>query len=246
MKNYNINFSYILVPMLIATGYVGANYLYSNNESEKCESINEINKITEKIINQVKLILNENNIYNSLILKNRKLFCKSDIFINIENIYIETLKLDERLKYLFNLFIENVESINWFKNQDELNKIFFELKNSEDLNIKAVLEKLNYDFNKIPNNYHKNNLLNLIDLSIKSLEDYFKIINKSFEDINQLINSKFINDKKLLNDLNFIDKDVKKSFIKFQIQIINKINKLVEFINLIEWINIDLLEKSSN
>ena len=220
MKNYNINFNYFWIPVILASGYIGSNFFYQQDEKNADEKIQNI------ILNKVNYILDQNNIYNNTILNNRKLFCNLDktIFLNVENIYVETLLFDDELKNLLNLLIEKIKCIFWFEcNQELMNNL-----------------------NKIPNSEQQNELLNLINLSIKSLQNYSEKVNLIFNNVNELINTNLINDKSILNDLNFINKNIKKSFIKFKKEISYELNKLTDIINSTEWINSKLLEKIDN
>lgn len=250
MKNYNIN--YFLAPVILATGYIGSNF-FSSKIEEKHNNIEikddydriPFNKIKKILVKQFNKINNTNQEYFHQIIKNRQLLCKlsKSILINTETIYIETLLINDKLYNLLEIFNQNINCIQWFEDEDELIKIYQTIEKSEDKTIKNILEELNYKPNDIANKNHKDEFLSYINFIEENFKNYINKMSTTFDNIQNLIDNNLVQDKIILNDLIFINKHIKSSIEKYYKYITIEFEKLKEIINLIEWLDLEMLEK---
>ena len=252
MKNYNINFNYLLAPVILATGYIGSNYFSSkieekrhiNDEKEEDNSI-PFNKIKKILVKQFNKINNTNQEHFHQIIKNRQLLCKlsKSILINTETIYIETLLINDKLHNLLEIFNQNINCIQWFEDEDELIKIYQTIERSENKTIKNILEELNYKLNDIANKNHKDEFLSYINFIEENFKIYINKMSTTFDNIQNLIDNNLVQDKIILNDLIFINKYIKSSIENYYKDITIEFEKLKEIIDLIEWLDLEMLEK---
>lgn len=250
MKNYNIN--YFLAPVILATGYIGSNY-FSSKIEEKHNNIEikddydriPFNKIKKILVKQFNKINNTNQEHFHQIIKNRQLLCKlsKSILINTETIYIETLLINDKLYNLLEIFNQNINCIQWFEDEDELIKIYQTIEGSENKTIKNILEELNYKLNDIANKNHKDEFLSYINFIEENFKNYINKMSSTFDNIQNLIDNNLVQDKIILNDLIFINKYIKSSIENYYKDITIEFEKLKEIIDLIEWLDLEMLEK---
>ena len=250
MKNYNIN--YFLAPVILATGYIGSNYFSSkieekHNNREIKDDYDRIpfNKIKKILVKQFNKINNTNQEHFHQIIKNRQLLCKlsKSILINTETIYIETLLINDKLYNLLEIFNQNINCIQWFEDEDELIKIYQTIERSENKTIKNILEELNYKLNDIANKNHKDEFLSYINFIEENFKNYINKMSSTFDNIQNLIDNNLVQDKIILNDLIFINKYIKSSIENYYKDITIEFEKLKEIIDLIEWLDLEMLEK---
>jgi len=250
MKNYNIN--YFLAPVILATGYIGSNYFSSkieekHNNREIKDDYDRIpfNKIKKILVKQFNKINNTNQEHFHQIIKNRQLLCKlsKSILINTEIIYIETLLINDKLYNLLEIFNQNINCIQWFEDEDELIKIYQTIERSENKTIKNILEELNYKLNDIANKNHKDEFLSYINFIEENFKNYINKMSSTFDNIQNLIDNNLVQDKIILNDLIFINKYIKSSIENYYKDITIEFEKLKEIIDLIEWLDLEMLEK---
>ena len=201
MKNYNINFNYLLAPVILATGYIGSNYFSSkieekrhiNDEKEEDNSI-PFNKIKKILVKQFNKINNTNQEYFYQIIKNRQLLCKlsKSILISTDIIYIETLIINDKLHNLLEIFNQNINCIQWFENEDELIKIYQTIEKSENKSIKNIREGLDYKLNDIVNKNHKEEFLSYICFIQENFKNYIDKMNTTFDNIISILSYHYL------------------------------------------------------
>ena len=68
-------------------------------------------------------------------------------------------------------------------------------------------------------------------------------MSSTFDNIQNLIDNNLVQDKIILNDLIFINKYIKSSIENYYKDITIEFEKLKEIIDLIEWLDLEMLEK---
>ena len=207
-------------------------YEYGTKRSpNETKTVNEcFYLIIESII---KIILNENNLYNKIMKNNNNL----DNFINIIK---EVYQYASQLDYELNLFCKEISNIKSFIYIEE---IFNELNIDNEENIKNLIEIL-INKNKLNKNYidfNKEEIQNMINNN-KKLYDFLNTKIRFHKNFSKLINNIFYGEYKRINEENYRrsileiilnNQEIVKDSTEIFILIFNEIlgNNSIEYIN---------------
>ena len=207
-------------------------YEYGTKRSpNETKTVNEcFYLIIESII---KIILNENNLYNKIMKNNNNL----ENFINIIK---EVYQYASQLDYELNLFCKEISNIKSFIYIEE---IFNELNIDNEENIKNLIEIL-INKNKLNKNYidfNKEEIQNMINNN-KKLYDFLNTKIRFHKNFSKLINNIFYGEYKRINEENYRksileiilnNQEIIKDSTEIFILIFNEIlgNNSIEYIN---------------
>ena len=146
------------------------------------------------IESMIKLILNENNLYNKIIRKNNNLY---DFINNIKEIYHYASQID----YELNLFSKELSNLNSFI---QIIEIFNEFNIDNEENIKNLIELLakKNKLNNINNDLSKKEIETLFN-NIKELYEFLKSKIGFHKNFSKIINNMFYGEMKRIKDENY-------------------------------------------
>lgn len=245
MKNYNINFNYLLAPAIIAfsSHYIfNSKSSFSSTKSELQQNNSRsipIDQTKDILLNNIKNIKKDNKEYTNKIIINRHILCNLEKagIPNAEKIYTYTLLINDKLDCLLDLLIEHIKWIYWFKDENELKNIYKTIEtmeSNEKISLKSILIKLNYNPDEVANIDHKNEFIRLSNYFLDNFNKYYENQNKIFDNFQTKINTHN-------NDIEYLNKTIRLSVNEYYININNSFQKLKDIINTLEWVDYNLL-----
>jgi hypothetical protein len=224
------------------------NKLFIKGDGPTIDKLNELHKNLNDIVlimqNHVKNIRKKKNIIGDQELKISNF--PQHITINGKFTNVEYEKIYTNAELIKDQIYDNIEALkeeiswlHWFKDQDELDKIYLEIILNKDIQVSYVFESLGYNVKNLPTIEKQKKFLTKLENIIQSLLKYTSEINIIVGIIDYMVSNG------LKTNITFFTKEGNTKLLDCNIFIKNNLNKMnhsiVEKIQEIESISNDIL-----